>query len=149
MLLWSEAISCNVLKPISANLSAYISINSTSSPRGISGALDVLGAHQLWRHLEDMLRWVGSNSCYGLEQFPEISTTWISIHGMSHSRVETFPQVDFCCAALHDLHHCHRQETTSVLQLSVISVACKPLIIWVAMDWQQDLYFINLIAVKQ
>jgi len=33
LLLWSEANSCNVLKPLSANLIAYISVNGMGSPR--------------------------------------------------------------------------------------------------------------------
>jgi len=148
LLLWSEAIACKVLKPLYAYLLAYISVNGMSSPIGISGALDVWGAHQLWRHLEDMLLWVGSQSCHDLQQLPELASTWISIHGMSDSRVEIFPQIDFCCVELHDSDQCHRQENTSDLQLSAI-FACKPLIIFVAMNWQHDAYFINLIAMKQ
>jgi len=148
LLLWSEAIACKVLKPLYAYLLAYISVNGMSSPIGISGALDVWGAHQLWRHLEDMLLWVGSQSCHDLQQLPELASTWISIHGMSDSRVEIFPQIDFCCVELHDSDQCHRQENTSDLQLSAI-FACKPLIIFVAMNWQHGAYLINLIAMKQ
>ena len=42
---------------------------------------------------------------------------------------------------------CQRQEDTSDLQFSA-NLACKWLIIFVAMDWHHDIYLLNLIAVK-
>ncbi|RLN16001.1 hypothetical protein C2845_PM02G32900 [Panicum miliaceum] len=118
---------------------------------GISRALDVpeqaLSARQLWRNSEETLLWVGAISCYGLQQFPEIATTRISLHGMGDSRVEMFPQVDFYSVELHDSNQCQRQKNTSDLQLGS-TYARKPLIIFVAMDWEHDKYLINLIGAK-
>ncbi|KAG2588228.1 hypothetical protein PVAP13_5NG195400 [Panicum virgatum] len=55
------------------------------------------GAHQLWRNSEETLLRVRAISCYGLQQFSELATTWISLRSMGDSRVEIFwPQVNIC-----------------------------------------------------
>jgi len=118
---------------------------------GISSALDVsehaLGAHQLWRHSEAALQWVGAISCYGLQQFPKIATTWISLYGMGDSRVEMlWPRVDFYSVELYDSGQCELQENIDDLQLGAI-YRCKWFIISVALDWQCEL-LINQVSAK-